>query len=57
MRRILGSVFVSLDGGLNWARENTGFANVIVEALVIKNTPTRFIYAFTHGRSLFRAPL
>ena len=50
-------VFVSLDGGINWARENTGFANVIVEALTIKNTAPRYIYAFTHGRSLFRAPL
>ncbi len=50
-------VFVSLDGGANWARENTGFANVIVEALVIKNTAPRYIYAFTHGRSVFRAPL
>jgi photosystem II stability/assembly factor-like uncharacterized protein len=50
-------VFVSIDGGANWARENTGFANVIVEALTIKNTAPRYIYAFTHGRSLFRAPL
>jgi photosystem II stability/assembly factor-like uncharacterized protein len=50
-------VFVSIDGGANWARENTGFANVIVDALVIKNTAPRYIYAFTHGRSLFRAPL
>jgi hypothetical protein len=50
-------VFVSIDGGVHWARENTGFANVIVEALIIKNDAPRFIYAFTHGRSLFRAPL
>lgn len=50
-------VFISLDGGANWARENTGFANVIVEALTIKNTVPRYIYAFTHGRSLFRALL
>jgi hypothetical protein len=50
-------VFVSIDGGANWARENTGFANVIVESLVIKNTVPRYIYAFTHGRSVFRASL
>ena len=50
-------VFVSIDGGANWARENTGFANVIVAKLTIKNTAPRYIYAFTHGRSLFRAPL
>ena len=50
-------VFISTDGGANWARENTGFANVIVEALVIKNTAPRYIYAFTHGRSTFRATM
>lgn len=50
-------VFVSIDGGANWARENTGFANVIVESLVIKNTAPRYVYAYTHGRSVFRALL
>ena len=51
-------VFVSTDGGANWARENTGFANVSVETLVIKNVgAARYIYAFTHGRSVFRALL
>ncbi len=50
-------VFVSLDGGSNWARENTGFANVIVEKLLIKDTAPRYIYAFTHGRSVFRAAM
>ncbi len=50
-------VFISTDGGANWARENTGFANVVVEALVIKNTAPRYIYAFTHGRSTFRAAM
>jgi photosystem II stability/assembly factor-like uncharacterized protein len=43
-------VFSTTDGGANWARENNGFANVIVESLVIKG---RKLYAFTHGRSLF----
>ena len=33
------------------------FPNVIVEALVIKNTVPRYIYAFTHGRSTFRAAM
>lgn len=47
-------VFVSTDGGANWARENTGFANVIVESLEIK---AGYLYAFTHGRSVFRAAL
>ena len=30
-------VFVSLDGGATWASENAGFANVIVETLVLNN--------------------
>ena len=48
-------VFVSLDGGATWARENTGFANVITEALALNQTGAqKYIYAFTHGRSLFR---
>jgi photosystem II stability/assembly factor-like uncharacterized protein len=50
-------VFVSIDGGANWARENSGFANVIVEALTLKNTAPRYLYAFTHGRSAWRVPL
>lgn len=50
-------VFVSLDGGANWARENTGFANVIVEALSLKNDAPRYLYAYSHGRSVFRVPL
>jgi hypothetical protein len=50
-------VFVSLDGGANWARENTGFANVIVESLSIKNTAPRYLFAYTHGRSVYRVQL
>lgn len=50
-------LFVSVDGGANWARENTGFANVIIEALSIKSDAPRYLYAYTHGRSVFRAPL
>jgi hypothetical protein len=47
-------VFVSVNGGATWARENTGFANVVVYMLKIKG---RTLYAFTHGRSVFRVPL
>jgi hypothetical protein len=50
-------VFVSLEGGANWARENTGFANVIVEAMSLKNDAPRYLYAYTHGRSAYRVPL
>jgi hypothetical protein len=47
-------VFVSLNGGATWSRENTGFANVTTYMLKIKG---RTLYAFTHGRSAFRVPL
>ena len=47
-------VFVSLDGGASWNRENTGFANVIADALIIQGN---FLYAFTHGRSAWRVPM
>lgn len=49
-------VFVSTDAGANWARENTGFANVITEHLEY-NAATGYLYAFTHGRSAWRVKL
>ncbi len=55
-----GGVFVSLDGGANWAIENTGFANTITEVLSYApangNTPAN-LYAFTYGRGAWRVPL
>ena len=47
-------VFVSLDGGANWAVENMGFANVVTESLEAR---AGYIYAFTHGRGAFRVSL
>ncbi|MGE0126778.1 MAG: hypothetical protein AB7U82_01645 [Blastocatellales bacterium] len=49
-------VFVSTDGGANWAVETTGFPNVITESLQIQiaNGVTQ-VYAFTHGRGVWRA--
>lgn len=45
-------VFASLDGGANWAVENSGFANVITESLVVETNSKR-LYAFTHGRGVW----
>jgi len=51
-------VFVSLDGGQTWMVENTGFANVITEALAITSvSATPNLFAFTHGRGVWRVPL
>ncbi|HYX26481.1 MAG TPA: hypothetical protein VFC23_20165, partial [Thermoanaerobaculia bacterium] len=47
-------VFVSLDGGATWAVENSGFANVVTESLVVSPP---FLFAFTHGRGAWRARL
>ncbi|HEV2880956.1 MAG TPA: carboxypeptidase regulatory-like domain-containing protein [Pyrinomonadaceae bacterium] len=51
-------VFVSLDGGGNWYKEVTGFANVPVETLTAEtsNGKTR-LFAFTHGRSAYRVTI
>jgi hypothetical protein len=51
-------VFSSLDGGLNWFVENTGFANVFTIALVVhQQGPARTLYGFTHGRGAWRVAL
>ncbi len=48
-------VFVSNNGGANWAVEDTGFPNVITETLQmhVTNGVTQ-LYAFTHGRGVWR---
>lgn len=51
-------VFVTTDGGANWAVENSGFANTVVEAFYINrvnNVDT--LFAFTHGRGAYRVNL
>lgn len=51
-------VFVSLDGGAHWSVENSGFANVVTEAVFIApGALGPAVYAFTHGRGAWRAEL
>ncbi|HEX2060992.1 MAG TPA: hypothetical protein VHK90_09650 [Thermoanaerobaculia bacterium] len=51
-------VFVSLDGGRNWAVENSGFANVVTETVFVgPGALGPAVYAFTHGRGAWRAEL
>lgn len=51
-------VFVSLDAGGSWARENNGFANVVTESLSIgASGGFTYLFAFTHGRSVWRVPI
>lgn len=48
-------VFVSTDGGANWAVETSGFPNVITESLQIQIADgVTNLYAFTHGRGVWR---
>ncbi|MDX2030839.1 MAG: hypothetical protein SF339_09240 [Blastocatellia bacterium] len=51
-------VFVSVNGGASWAVEYTGFPNTVVESLSINTVNgVSTLYAFTHGRGVFRVAL
>jgi photosystem II stability/assembly factor-like uncharacterized protein len=51
-------VFVSLDTGATWSVENSGFAAVVTESVVIgQGVSGPAVYAFTHGRGAWRAEL
>lgn len=52
-------VLASVDGGANWAVENTGFAAVVTEWLTINSdrSSDTYLFAFTHGRGAWRVPL
>ncbi len=56
-------VFVSVDSGQTWSIEDTGFANVVVDSLVIAPAPpgnagsASYLFAFTHGRGAWRLQL
>lgn len=48
-------VLASMDGGTNWAKEITGFANVVTESLAVNTIGSvTSIFAFTHGRGAWR---
>ena len=49
-------LFVSMDGGATWARESSGFPVVATNYLTIqRDSQGLALYAFTHGRGLWRA--
>jgi photosystem II stability/assembly factor-like uncharacterized protein len=51
-------VFVSLDGGVSWARDQSPFAAVPVESLQIdRGAGVTYLYAFTFGRGVWRTML
>jgi len=52
-------IFVSTDGGQNWAIELTGFPDSVADALAMfaDSAGNRSVYAFTHGRGAWRVNL
>ena len=51
-------VMVSIDGGAHWMTEADGMPKAVTEWLVIADAPEgRSLYAFTHGRGVWRAKL
>jgi photosystem II stability/assembly factor-like uncharacterized protein len=51
-------VFVSTDNGESWMRDQSPFANVPTEALVIdRSAGNSYLYAFTFGRGVWRSLL
>jgi hypothetical protein len=51
-------VMVSIDGGAHWMTEADGMPHAVTEWLVIADAPEgRSLYAFTHGRGVWRTKL
>ena len=51
-------VFVSLDRGMSWSVETSGFPNAVTESLAIGRGPEGVsLFAFTHGRGAWRVRL
>ena len=51
-------VFITMDNGMTWVIENTGFANAPVESLVVNTTNgVSSLFAFTHGRGVWKVAL
>src|SRR5205814_222319 len=51
-------VFVSVDGGATWARDDNPFADAVTETLVLdRSTGQSVLVAFTHGRGVWKTVL
>jgi hypothetical protein len=47
-------IFASLDAGATWKVESSAFPNVVVQKLLFDSETPRRLYAFTHGRGVWR---
>jgi photosystem II stability/assembly factor-like uncharacterized protein len=51
-------VFVSLDSGITWSRDDNPFADTVTETLVLdRSAGVTALYAFTHGRGVWKTVL
>ncbi len=51
-------IYVSADGGITWSRDANPFANAGIGSLSFeRGSGVTYLYAFTHGRSAWRAQL
>jgi photosystem II stability/assembly factor-like uncharacterized protein len=51
-------VFVSLDSGATWSRDDNPFADTVTETLVLdRSAGQSVLYAFTHGRGVWKTVL
>src|SRR5439155_16285897 len=51
-------VFISVDGGATWARDDNPFANTVTETLVLdRSAGQTALIAFTHGRGVWKTIL
>ncbi len=51
-------LFVSTDRGNSWSRGEDELANVIISSLsIVQNAGTKYLYAFTYGRGVWRQAL
>ncbi len=51
-------IFISTDAGGSWSRDADGFPGVVVDDLAMDQGPaSNWLFAFSHGRGVFRVPL
>ena len=49
-------LIISQDGGVTWGRDD-GLPTVVMEDLAFDSGAANYLFAFTHGRGVFRTPL
>ncbi len=51
-------LLASFDGGITWTRDTNPFADALIESLIVQHQGgNKFLYAFTHGRGVWKVNL